>query len=200
MNTIHDGVVTRINTQDKTIRAPGHPHVMSSMELAPDQGILRAGTLLAKNSDELGVPYDDLSEVLGTGNGSTKNFSGTITGGPLEPGVLVVTDGVETFRDDGMGNLIGDAGGTGSVIYLNGSVTTSFYAAVANSVDITATAGKEVAAVLDRDVDTSKHTMGETVIHGTVKKYELLKGPAATPSACGTAEFSLLRKRHIYPV
>jgi hypothetical protein len=168
------------------------------MKLAADQGTLRAGLILSKNTDDEGIPYTDLSQVLGTGNGSTKNYSGTITGFPLEPGSVVVTDGVETFTDDAIGNLIGDGGGTGTAIYKNGSVSVSFNVAVTNTTEITVTSSSEVAGVLDRDVDTARSVAGVTVTHGTVKEDELLKG--STPVACVAADFKLLRKKGVYPV
>ena len=195
---MHDAVVGTLNVQTRTIRAPGHDPVLSTVKLAADQGTLRAGLILSKNTEDEGIPYTDLSQVFGTGNGSTKNYSGTITGAPLEPGSVVVTDGVETFIDDGIGNLIGDDGGTGIAIYKNGSVSVSFAAAVTNTTEITATSNSEVAGVLDRDVDTTKSVAGVTITHGTVKEGELLKG--STPVAGVAADFKLLRKRGVYPV
>ncbi|MBU0970622.1 MAG: hypothetical protein KKC20_08235 [Proteobacteria bacterium] len=195
---MHDGVIATLNVQVRTIRAPGHDPVLSTIKLAADQGILKAGLILSRDTSDEGIPYTDLSQVLGTGTGSTKNYSGTIAGSPLEPGSIVVTDGVETFTDDALGNLIGDAGGTGTAIYKNGSVSVAFDVAVTNTTEIIVTSNSEVAGVLDRDVDTTKSVDGVTIIHGTVKEDELLKG--STPVACVAADFKLLRKKGVYPV
>jgi hypothetical protein len=195
---MHDGVISTLNIQVRTIRAPGHDPVLSTIKLAAAQGILMAGLILSKNTDDEGIPYTDLSQVLGTGTGSTKNYTGIITGSPLEPGSVVVTDGVETFTDDALGNLIGDDGGTGTVIYKNGSVSVVFNVAVINATEIIVTSNSEVAGVLDRDVDTTISVDGVTITHGTVKEDELLKG--STPVACVAADFKLLRKKGVYPV
>ena len=192
------GVVASFSVQHKTIRAPGHDHVLFSMAMKASQGVLRAGLIVAKDVNGDGIPYDSVSETLGTGTGTQKNFTGTITGGRLEPGTVSVTDGTESFIDDRFGHLIGDAGGTGSVIYLTGGVSVSFNAAVANGTDVTAAGSGEIAGVLDRDVDTDKSDPGIVVVHGPVKEAELIKG--ATPVACSAVEFELLRKHTIYPV
>jgi hypothetical protein len=195
---MHDAVVGTLNVQTKTIRAPGHDPVLTAMKLKADQGILKAGLILSKDASDEGIPYADLSQLLGTGNGTLKTFTGTITGSPLEPGTVVVTDEVETFVDDGFGRLIGDAGGSGTTIYKSGAVSVTFDAAVVDETEITLTAKSEVVGVLDRDVDTTKSVDGATVIHGTVKEDELLKN--STPEACVAADLKLLRKRCIYPV
>lgn len=195
---MHDATIGTFNVQTKTIRAPGHEAVLTSIRLKASQGILRAGLVISQDKTGHGIPFESLSTALGTGNGSTKNFTGTVADAPLEPGSISVTDGVETFIDDGLGNLIGDAGGTGSAVYMSGAVTVSFDSAVANATEIELTAGSDIAGVLDRDVDTFKAADGTAVIHGTVKEGELLKG--AAEAACGAAEFKLLQKRGIYPV
>lgn len=194
----HNGKIASLNVSTYSIRAPGHECVLMAMLMLAVQGVLRAGTIIAKNSDDKGVPYEDLSETLGTGDGSTKTFTGTMADAPLEPGSVAVTDGTESFEDDGFGNLIGSDGGSGTMIYKTGSASVTFNAAVANGTDITITAGREIAGVLDRDVDTDKAVDGAVVVHGTVKEDALLKG--ADAAGCETADFVRLRGRHIYPV
>lgn len=194
----HDAMVASLNVQVKTIRAPGHDQMMTSMKLKADQGTLRAGLILAKDSSDEGVPFENLTEVLAAGDGTETDFSGTIAGAPLEPGTVAITDETETFTDDGFGNLIGSAGGTGTVIYKTGTASVSFNAAPANGQDITVDSSREIAGVLDRDVDTTKAVDGMAVIHGTVKSDELLKG--TTPVSADAAEFKLLAKRGVWPV
>jgi hypothetical protein len=172
---------------------------LRSVKLAADQGVLRKGLIIALNAEESGIPYTDLSSVIGTGDGATKDFIGTISGAPLEPGSVAVTDGVEAFIDDGFGNLIGDAGGSGTVIYKTGSVSVSFNANVTDTTDVTATGNGEIKGVLDRDVDTAVAVDGVVIVHGTVKEDMLLKGSDSGTSAV-TADFNMLVKRHIYPV
>jgi len=83
---------------------------------------------------------DVSGETVDQGDGSTKTFSFTLSNVPLEPGstVLSITDGVETFTDDGDGTLTGDAGGSGTINYVTGEVEITFNAAPANGQDIDA--------------------------------------------------------------
>ncbi|NDY73978.1 hypothetical protein DO021_19605 [Desulfobacter hydrogenophilus] len=195
---MHNAKISTLTVQVKTVRAPGHDQMLFAMKLAASQGTLRAGALLSKNSSGLGVPYVDLTQVLGTGDGSTKAYTGTVTGAPLEPGSVVVTDGVEAFADDGMGRLTGDAGGSGTINCKTGAISVSFNVNVVNETDITVTSSRKIAGVLDMDVDTTKAIDGTLVVHGTVKEAMLTKG--TTPVACVAADFERLRDRGIYPV
>lgn len=102
------------------------------------------------NTDKTGLylsyiddsPYTTVTnEVLGTGNGSNKTFSGTLafkTGQPQRSGFgLTITDGTETFTDDYNGVLTGSLGGTGTINYSTGAYSVTFNtapAAVANNV------------------------------------------------------------------
>jgi hypothetical protein len=64
-------------------------------------------------------------------------FSGTLSETPIVPGTVEVTDGVETFTDEGDGTLTGDAGGSGTVNYTTGDISVTFHVAPLNAVDIT---------------------------------------------------------------
>lgn len=66
------------------------------------------------------------NEAIGTA-GST-SYSGTLAYKPVSAGSLVITDGVETFTDDGNGNLVSDqsAGNTGSITYTSGAFSVVF--------------------------------------------------------------------------
>lgn len=194
----HDAIVSSLNLSIKSIRAPGHECVLMAMLMLAAQGVLRAGLVISKNSAGAGVPYENLTQVLGTGDGSTKAFTGTIAGAPLDPGSVAVTDGTETFADDGHGTLTGSAAGTGTVNYATGAASISFYANVADTEEVTVTSARQVVGVLDRDVDTAKAVDCAVVIHGTVKEGELLKGAAG--AACVAADFARLRRCGIYPV
>lgn len=82
------------------------------------------------------------AEVLGSGDGNNKTFTGTlaqITG--VRTGFAVsVTDGVETFTDNFGGGLVGSAGGTGTINYTTGAISVTFNtapAAASNNVTVT---------------------------------------------------------------
>jgi len=81
--------------------------------------------------------YAVAGEVLDTGDGSTKTFTGTVSNVPLRAGDLSVTDGTESFTDNSDGTLTGDAGGTGTINYTTGAVSVTFNANVTNLQDIT---------------------------------------------------------------
>lgn len=71
------------------------------------------------------------NEAIGSGDGSTTAFSATLAfkSDPLRTCFgVVVTDGTESFRDDYDGNLVGSAGGTGTVNYMTGEVSVTFAA------------------------------------------------------------------------
>jgi hypothetical protein len=85
-------------------------------------------------------PSQVTGEDVGTGDGTTVAFSDTlaqITGARTAMHV-VITDGTETFTDDRNGNLIGSAGGTGTINYATGAVAFTFAAAPTNLQAITA--------------------------------------------------------------
>lgn len=72
-------------------------------------------------------------EVLASGDGVTKTFTGTLAFKAGNPYALAfgpqVTDGTETFTDDGCGNYTGSAGGTGTINYATGAYSVTFSAA-----------------------------------------------------------------------
>lgn len=82
------------------------------------------------------------AESIGTGDGVDKTFSGTLAfkgGGAKRTCFGVeITDGVETFTDDFNGNLVGSAGGTGTIDYGTGAYAVEFEAAPANAAPLTA--------------------------------------------------------------
>ncbi len=81
---------------------------------------------------------DIAAEILGSGDGTAKIFNFTLAALPASAGSLTVTDGVETFTDNGDGDLIGSAGGSGIVNYETGKLKVTFNSAPANAVNITA--------------------------------------------------------------
>lgn len=89
------------------------------------------------------IPFGQIvhkeTETIGTGDaGGTVTFGATLSNIPIRPDVSV-TDGVETFTDNGDGTLTGDAGGTGTIDYATGAVSVTFNAAPAESTDVNCT-------------------------------------------------------------
>ena len=101
-------------------------------------------------------------ESVGTGDGSTTSFSGTLANSPVSAKQIEITDGTETFTDwDGDGNLTGDAGGTGTITYSSGAWSVTFNTAPANGTAITAYYTKEMQSVADESTAPS----GITFMH-----------------------------------
>ena len=82
--------------------------------------------------------YFDQQEQIGTGDGATITFTAVLSKTPIKPGSVTVTDGVETFTDNGDGTLTGSAGGSGTVNYTTGDISVTFATAPASGAAITA--------------------------------------------------------------
>jgi len=79
-------------------------------------------------------------ETIAVGNGSTQVYADlAFQFKSARPGTVTITDGVETFTDNGIGGLTGSAAGTGTINYATGAVTLDFNANVGNGTDILAT-------------------------------------------------------------
>lgn len=81
----------------------------------------------------------DFTQVTGEAlSGSGASYSGTLAAitSKRTAAYVSVTDGVETFKDDRNGNLIGSAGGTGTINYATGAVSVTFAATAAGSVTV----------------------------------------------------------------
>jgi len=76
-----------------------------------------------------------IDQNLTIGNGGTI-YSGTLTVFPIVSGSLSITDGVETFSDNGAGLLTGNLGGTGTINYTSGVWNVTFNSAVGSGVVI----------------------------------------------------------------
>lgn len=78
-----------------------------------------------------------------TGDGSTTSFNTTLTGVPIYPGTLTITDDVETFQDTSTSwtasniALTGDQGGTATINLDSGVITVNFATAPVNGQVIT---------------------------------------------------------------
>lgn len=192
-----DKKISTFSFGEETIAAGGHPLVLIGKKVNANQGDLVAGLLLGKSATDL-VPWDSDTEVIATGDGATKAYSGTIAHHPIQPGTLVITDGVETFDDDGLGRLTGDAGGSGTINYVTGAYAVSFNANVVNLTDVEATNDNELDCVNEGLVDTTAEASCNGVIHGSVRADRLKKGAAA--AALTSADITRLVGLGIYPV
>lgn len=80
---------------------------------------------------------DTAAEVIAVGTG-VKTYTGTLAHLPVISGSLVITDGTETFVSTAAGTLIGNLGGTGTIVYNTGVFSVTFNSAVPALTNITA--------------------------------------------------------------
>jgi len=82
-----------------------------------------------------------INETLATGNGSTKKYTGILARKPVIAATLVISDGVETFTDNGSGVMVTDTSGgsNGTIAYAAGEYDVTFKTNVVNLVKIYAT-------------------------------------------------------------
>jgi len=69
-------------------------------------------------------------EQIATGTGITGPYAGVLGFFPIQAGSLQISNNVEVFLDDGLGTLIGGAGGTGTINYTTGAFSVTFNSAV----------------------------------------------------------------------
>lgn len=118
-----------------------------NIKYGSNKGEIQAGDTMigAKTGHAYGVAQRQYArtivynELLATGDGSTKTFTGTLDYKPVRANTVHITDGVETFLDDGNGGLVGSAGGTGTINYSTGDYSITFDSAPANGAQILAT-------------------------------------------------------------
>ena len=92
-------------------------------------------TILPLAIDTTEVAYT--SEVLGTGTGLVKTYTGVLAHPPLKLLTLVITDGTESFTDNGDGTMTGSLGGTGTISnYSTGAYSVTFNANVGNGINV----------------------------------------------------------------
>lgn len=194
-----NGQVGSFSRDEERAQIPGHDPVVLSGRLTAADGVYPTGLVLTRNASGVMIALAEAAdEVIETGDGSTKAFTGNLAAYPVEPGTLVVTDGVETFTDDGSGRLTGSAGGSGTINYRTGAYAVTFNANVVNETDVTADYVTAVDGVLDEQTDTAYSASGLYVAHGTVNTTVLKVGKTAKaePSA---ALLILLQKKGIFP-
>ena len=193
-----DGKVGSFNRNEERARIAGHEPVSLSGLLKANDGTYLTGMLLTRKAGELIPLVVAAAEVIETGDGNTKAFTGTLANSPIEPGTVVVTDGVETFADDGCGRLYGDAGGAGTINYKAGTYVLGFNANVVLATDVTADYVTKISGVLDEEADTGTTGSGIYVAHGTVDG-TVLKIGKTVPVEPSAAVLMLLQTNGIYP-
>lgn len=193
------GTIASFVNDGRRAAGSNHPPVIISALLKAAQGILAVAVILTELATGIFEPLQEiLAEVIATGNGALTNFTGTLAlAMPLAPGSVVITDGVETFTDDGLGRMVGDATGTGTINYATGDYDVTFAVAVVDTVDITADYVTAVGGVLNMTVDTDETDSGPIIIHGSVIEEDLAVDPV-TLGAPTTAVKKALRQAGIY--
>lgn len=193
------GQIGSATRNEERARVAGHDPVVLSCAVKANNGIYPVGLLLTLLAAEL-IPLVVASgEVIGAGDGATKAFTGTLASFPVEPGAAVITDGVETFADDGCGNLTGDAGGTGTINYKTGAFSATFNVNVVDETEVTADYITAFNGVNDTEVDTSLDAAALRVVHGTVDR-NVLKIGITDPAEPSAAVLSLLNDKGVYPI
>ena len=196
---MHNGMVGSFTRSEERAQIAGHAPVILACLLTAAAGIYPCGLLLTRKADYVMIPLVlATDEVIETGDGATQIFAGTLAGFPVEPGTLVITDGVETFADDGSGRLVGSAAGTGTINYKTGAYAVTFNANVVNEVDVTADYITPFDGVLDEEVDTAASASGLYVGHGTVDT-NVLKVGKVDKTAPTAALLMLMQKKGVYP-
>lgn len=195
-----NGKLGTFSRDDERASTGGHGPVLRTGKLKANDGVYPMGLLLTRLLTNVLVALQVIvAEILAAGDGATAAFTGTLAASPIEPGTVSVTDGVETFADDGSGRLTGDAGGSGTIDYKTGKLAVTFNANVGNGTDIEVDYVTAVAGVLDEQVDTAAVEAGNYVAHGTVRT-DVLKVGAVAKAAPSAAVLSLLEARGVYPV
>ena len=193
----HNAALGTQTFRESMVLENGHPPVVNSLPVKASQGTLQPGLIMALDENKELIPYQSETKELGVGDGSTKDFSGTLTLNNLSPGSVTVTDGAtatpQTLQDDGSGRLYGD--GEGTVNYRNGEVSVSFTAAPANGNPVSVTAVNKPKGVNTGLVDTTAESSALVAVHGSVRRDALLVG--ANPAAA--VDMQRLESLGIYP-
>lgn len=177
-----NGVISKTTYGVSTVVAEPGKSVAIAKQFALSNGLIAEGTLVAIDGNDLVVPYaEDKSTVIGSGDGTVKVFSGTLTGLKIQPRSLTVAAGAQILADDGFGRLKGD--GIGMVDYETGEVEAEFDAAPANAAPVTAAYANRLIGVAAREVDTDAgDDVGPVLVMGVANKDALLVGEVAAGS------------------
>lgn len=177
----HNATIGSATIKEKVVAAGRGPHVCRNYPLKAGQADLEAGLVVSLDQAGQVVPYDAaVTAAVGVGDAAETAFSATL--GKLVPGSVSVTDGVETFADNGCGTLTGSAAGTGSVNYDTGLVSVSFHAAPADEAAIAASFKPAIKGVLNSKAPADAAS-AEVVVFGQINRTEILVGSSAPSGA-----------------
>lgn len=202
-------IVGSFTMQTEQARAEGMWPAILPLPAAADQGELPGGLLVAEDAGGELVPYIEVAaEQIGSaGNGTNKTFADTLAEAPVLPGSVTVSAEIgagptlETFSDDGFGNLSSDGGGTGTVNYQTGAISVTFNTAPLNTKLANADYCNQLRGVLDTSHITTAESGGSphTIILGPVKHF-MLKVGATAKAAPSAAALKRLVELNIFPV
>jgi hypothetical protein len=116
-------------------------------------------------------PLDESTAVNGEliARGGKKTFSFTLSNIPVKTGSLTVTDGLETFTDNGDGTLRGSEGGSGTINYTTGAGSVTFFTPPVFGDNVVANYKKQI-SVSSEDLGTAgtATTYNFTLAHNNV--------------------------------
>ena len=135
--TFADGSTLEILVVDKVYNVYAPDMYGEGTFVGHGTGALKGVKVAGKDSMTPAAIELGFGEVIGTGDGLEVTFTATLTNPPV-PGSVSVTDGVETFSDNGDGTLTGDQTGTGTINYETGYISVTFNSAPDSATEITA--------------------------------------------------------------
>jgi hypothetical protein len=127
-----------LNQAWETVDAPWYSY--SNQNTAP---ILLAGDTtghvwwMDNSNTVVDEQLNNSDEIIAVGSG-VANYTGTLAHFPVVSASLTITDGTETFVGDVYGGLIGNLGGTGTIVYSTGDFNITFHSVVPALTNITA--------------------------------------------------------------
>ncbi len=183
-----NGKIGSLTVGSDCAQIPGKA-IVRTAQIKADDGLYPAGLLLTRKDGVMQQLQLVNAEALATGDGATTEFSATLAATPVQPGSVVISDGLETFKDDGVGRLVGDQGGSGQFYNDSGKLSFTFNAAPVSNASITVSYLTTVSGVLDVAEDTTQSEACEYVARGLVQGVSLKVG--ASSQAVPTEEILL---------
>lgn len=194
----HNATIGRVSLKSQTVLTGHGPHVCRTWPVQPGLPELPGGLLVARDATGLLAPYGSPQSTAAAGDGALKTFSFDLDG-PQDPGTVTVTDGVETFTDNGCGDLVGSAGGTGQVNYQSGLVRVAFFVAPVAEAAVVCASQPVVAGILAQPVPQGQ-VLAEVLVLGPVNRRELRVGLGEAATAPTPELLRHLERSLIWPV